>query len=73
LKEFGKRVAKRRAELGLTQEAVAEAAGLHFSYIHQIEAGIRNVSLENLARVAKGLDMDLGDLLRGLQRLKGRS
>jgi transcriptional regulator with XRE-family HTH domain len=73
LKEFGKRVAKRRAELGVSQQAVAEGAGLHHTYIHQIEAGIRNVSLENLARVAKGLDVDLGELLKGLQKLKGRS
>jgi transcriptional regulator with XRE-family HTH domain len=72
LKEFGKRVLKRRIELDLTQEAVAEKAGLHSSYIFQIESGIRNVSLENLARVARGIDMDLGDLLKGLQRLKGR-
>jgi transcriptional regulator with XRE-family HTH domain len=72
LKEFGKRVAERRAELGLTQEEVGEAAGLHFTYVHQIEAGIRNLSLENLARLARGLDMDIGDLVEGLQRLKGR-
>lgn len=65
-------MAKRRADLDLTQEKVAEAAGLHSSYIHQVEAGIRNVSLENLARVARGLDTDLGELMAGLQRLKGR-
>ena len=73
LKSFDKRVQKRRQELGLTQEAVAEAARLHFSYIHQIEAGFRNVSLEDLAKVARGLDWDLGEMLTGLQKLKGRT
>jgi transcriptional regulator with XRE-family HTH domain len=73
LKEFGKRVSERRAELELTQEEVAEAAGIHFTYVHQIEAGVRNLSLENLAKLAKGLEMDLGELLKGLQKLRGRA
>jgi len=63
----------RRADLDLTQEAVAEKAGLHSSYIHQVEAGVRNVSLENLAKLARGLKWDLGEMLSGLQKLKGRT
>jgi transcriptional regulator with XRE-family HTH domain len=59
--------------MGLTQEAVAEKARLHSSYIHQVEAGIRNVSLENLAKLARGLKWDLGEMLSGLQKLKGRT
>ena len=72
LRSFGKKVRKRRLDLGLTQEQVGEYSGLHYTYIHQIEAGFRNVSLENLAKLARGLDWDLGEMLAGLQKHKGR-
>ena len=64
---FGKRVRRRRLELGLTQERLAERAGMHFTYIGSIERGLRNVSLLNIVRLARALKIDAGDLLRGLK------
>ena len=71
-KAFGDRVRQRRQELGLSQEALAQAAGIDRSYIGSIESGHRNVSLNNVARLAKALRADCADLTRGLQKYRGR-
>ncbi len=43
------------------------------AYIGQLEAGMRSPGLETLAKLARALEMDAADLVRGLQKLKGRS
>lgn len=53
-------------ELGFSQEGLAARTGLHRTYVGSVERGERNVSLANLAVLAEALDVDLGDLLRGL-------
>lgn len=63
---FGDRIRARRLELGLSQRALADRAGLDWSYTAQVERGERNVALLNILRIAKALDMDAGDLTRGL-------
>ncbi len=60
---FGKHLRKIREEKGLTQEKLADLAGMHFTYIGQIERGKRNPSLVNLERLAKALRIDAGKLL----------
>lgn len=65
--EFGKRVRARRTELGLSQMAVAEVTGMHFTYVSSVERGERNISLENILRLAAALDVDPGQLMRGLR------
>ena len=62
-KEFGKRLRKLRVEKGFTQEELADMAGMHFTYIGQIERGLRNPSLVNLHKIAKALKVDAGKLL----------
>jgi transcriptional regulator with XRE-family HTH domain len=52
-----------RERQGLTQERLAELAGLHRAYIGQIERGEKNIGLKNLERIAKGLNVSVGDLL----------
>ena len=54
--EFGKRVRARRHELGLTQEEVAEKAGLHHTYVGSVERGERNIALENIVALARALE-----------------
>jgi len=63
---FGDRVRSRRLELGYSQRALAERAGLDWSYTAQVERGERNIALLNILRIAKALDVDVGDLTRGL-------
>jgi len=60
---FGKHLRKLRSERKLTQEELAEVAGMHFTYIGQIERGIRNPSLVNLHRLSKALKIKAGQLL----------
>lgn len=64
--EFGRRVRERRQELGLSQEALAERAGLHWTYVGQVERGRRNLTLHNILKLAQGLDIDAGQLVSGL-------
>ncbi|OGM19756.1 transcriptional regulator [Candidatus Woesebacteria bacterium RIFCSPHIGHO2_01_FULL_38_10] len=60
--KFGKHLRKIREGKGLTQEGLADLAGMHFTYIGQIERGKRNPSLINLERLAKALKIDAGKL-----------
>jgi transcriptional regulator with XRE-family HTH domain len=62
-KDFGKHLRKLREEKGWTQEELADRAGMHFTYIGQIERGVRNPSLVNLYKLARALKVDSGELL----------
>lgn len=61
--DFGKSLRKLRVERKLTQEQLADRAGMHFTYIGQIERGLRNPSLINLHKLAKALKVEGGMLL----------
>ena len=61
---FGFAVKDRREALGLTQEEFAERAGIHRTYLSDIERGSRNVSLINIERVASALTMKISELFR---------
>ena len=47
----------------MTQEKVAEAAGLHPNYISSVERGERNISICNIERIARALGVEMGELL----------
>jgi transcriptional regulator with XRE-family HTH domain len=57
----------------MSQEDLAHEAGLHRSYIGQVESGRRNMALDNLVRLARALGLSLGELLDGLEGLRGRN
>jgi transcriptional regulator with XRE-family HTH domain len=61
-KLFGDRVRELRRDRGFSQEAFADECGLHRTYMSGIERGLRNVSLENIARIANALGVPIGDL-----------
>lgn len=61
--QFGKRLRKLRESQNLTQEELADKANMHFTYIGQIERGLRNPSLINLNKLAKALKVSAGQLL----------
>jgi transcriptional regulator with XRE-family HTH domain len=67
---FGQRVRSRRHELQLSQEALAASAGLHWTFVGQVERGRRNLTLHNILKLAAALKIDPGDLLRGLKAPK---
>lgn len=60
---FGHRIRELRLQLGLSQEALAELAGVHRTYMGSVERGERNVSLDNIYRFADALGVDAGELL----------
>jgi transcriptional regulator with XRE-family HTH domain len=64
--KFGERVRELRVARQLSQEKLAELADLHRTYIGDIERGERNVSLENIGKIAKALKINLDDLFKGL-------
>ena len=71
--EFGDRIRTQRQRLDLSQEALAHLAGINRTYVASLETGQRNPSLDLMARLALALKMDLGELVAGLQKKKGRS
>ena len=59
---FGKAMRRRRRELDLSQEELAERSELHRTYISSIERGQRNPSLENIEKIAKALRISISEL-----------
>ncbi|WP_421117886.1 helix-turn-helix domain-containing protein [Aquihabitans daechungensis] len=62
---IGRHLRVLRLERSLTQESLADAAGLHWTYIGQIERGERNLTVKNVLRLERGLGIGPGDLTRG--------
>jgi DNA-binding XRE family transcriptional regulator len=61
---LGRKVLALRHESELTQEELAQAADLHWTYVGQIERGERNPTYRNLLKLARGLEIDLPTLLQ---------
>lgn len=59
---FGQAVRIIRHDQGISQEELAERCGLHRTYISDVELGKRNVSLENIERIATSLNKSLVEL-----------
>lgn len=60
---FASNMKRIRLEKNLTQENVAEGAGLHPNYISSVERGMRNLSISNIERIAYALDVSMAELL----------
>lgn len=66
--QFGQRVRELRRTHGLSQEAFADNCGLDRTYIGGIERGERNVSLRNIAVIAKAIGLSISELMQGVGR-----
>ncbi len=66
LRKLGERIEARRKELGLTQEDLAQRSDLDRAYVGEVERGAYSVGFINLASLAHGLALDVGDLTAGL-------
>ncbi|HRW41096.1 MAG TPA: helix-turn-helix transcriptional regulator [Microthrixaceae bacterium] len=64
--EFGARVRALRQARGWSQERLAEACSLHWTYVGQVERGRRNLTLHNILKLADALAADPGELVTGL-------
>ena len=63
---FGGRVREHRVRRGLSQEHLADLAGLDRTYVSGVERGRRNLSLRNICRLAAALGIDPAVLVAGL-------
>ena len=64
---FGLTVRSHRKERALSQEALAERAGVHRTYVGMIERGEKNLTLENIYRIASALGVAASDLLKATE------
>lgn len=63
LAAFGEAVRATRLEQGISQEALADLAGLDRSYLGGIERGEHNVALINITKVAVALNLSIAELM----------
>lgn len=63
LTDLGRAIRSHRLQAGLSQEALADAAGIDRSHMGEIERGERNVSLVNVEKVANALELKLSSLI----------
>ena len=65
---FGDAVRTRREELKLTQEELADRAGIHRTYLSDVERGSRNLSLVNIEKLAQALSLSMSELFTVVER-----
>jgi CheY-like chemotaxis protein/DNA-binding XRE family transcriptional regulator len=69
--QFGTSVRRLRHRLGISQDALAERAGLHRTYITGIECGVRNVTLRSIGKLARALQVSTATLLLAAGEISG--
>lgn len=67
-KTLGKRIRDLRAKKGFSQESFADHCGLHRTYMGGIERGERNLTIQTVLTVARGLGMSISDLFTDIER-----
>lgn len=66
-KQLGNNIKQLRTSLGLSQEQLAEKAGLHRTYVGAVERGERNVSLDNILAISRALGVLASTLLKDVE------
>lgn len=67
--KVGLRIKDLRAINDVSQERFANKIGMDRTYLASIEVGQRNVTLQNLAKIANGFDMTLSEFFEGIPRI----
>ncbi|KWZ54948.1 MULTISPECIES: helix-turn-helix transcriptional regulator [unclassified Burkholderia] len=60
---FAKRMKEVRISQGISQEKLAELCNLHRTYVSSVERGERNITVDNMERLAVALGVDIRELL----------
>jgi transcriptional regulator with XRE-family HTH domain len=68
LRRLGVRIPELRTQRGWSQEAFADVAGVHRTYMGHLERGEKNVSFLSILRVANALGVTVSELLAGLEK-----
>ncbi len=68
LEKFGRNVREYRNMLGLSQEQLAEKAGVHRTYIGMIERAEKNITLLNIEKIAQALEIEIKDLFEEMMK-----
>ena len=61
---FGNRVRELRNRLGISQEKFALKIDMDRTYFGSVESGKRNISIENIYKISKGLEVSMGELFK---------
>jgi transcriptional regulator with XRE-family HTH domain len=69
LKLVGRKIRELRKMKVLSQEKLGELANFHFSYIGRVENGKKNISLNNLTRIANALEVNVSDFFSDIRDL----
>jgi len=64
LEKFGKKVREERLRQGFSQEKLATRAGVHRTYIGMIERAEKNITIENIEKIARALSLNLKDIFK---------
>jgi len=70
LEALGHNVRSKRKALGLSQTKLANESRLHRTYLADVERGARNVSILNVAKIAKALHIPISDLCHGIDEAR---
>ncbi len=62
--QFASNLKEQRLARGLSQEDLADLCGLHRTYVGSVERGERNISIDNMERLAISLDVPMEQLIR---------
>jgi transcriptional regulator with XRE-family HTH domain len=60
-KKIGERIKELRSRQGISQESLAHLANLDRTYVNSVENGKRNISIENIEKIAKALKISIKD------------
>jgi len=65
---LGRIICNLRRAAGISQETLAERAGLHRTYVSQLERGIKSPTITVLLKISQALNTPLSDIVRSLER-----